>query len=563
MAIAKLRIAVEDPLVAQRHGLQWDSVEIDDEPFFLDGPTAAQVAIVDRDSQSGRLAPPVRWLPQRRSYAIPDDLGSPEAIAVSVFGTILETLSVFQRPDVLGHRIRWQFNSSQLLVVPRAGIWANAFYDRYSRSLQFFSFDSDDGRRIHTALSRDIVAHETGHAVVDALLPALYDALNPETLGLHEAIADLTAIVMALQSRQVRNWLVREHGGRLDGDTPVSQLATEFGWARRLNRPLRNASNSKRLDDVPPEPHRLAEVLTGAVWAAVMRLHASALERAAADAGSAPGISGASDSAGGGPEAIAGQALGISALRIARILFRTLDYLPPAEATFADYARALLRSDTIAYPADETGYRDVLRQEFVDRRIVGSLDELRHDPDTESIDVDLNDVLESDWAAYAFVERERDWLGLPRGRPFRLFPRRLVQRRYYVGGGRHEVRREMVLQVTWEHLEANDGVPASLRLPPRRAVFHGTTLVLGADPDPHGRYPVLSCLTTDRAARHAATRSETIRRLAGRGQLDVADSWQSFAARHGPLAPVAFARVADQTLRLRSTARLLHLAESD
>jgi hypothetical protein len=551
MTIAKLRVAVEDPLVAEQHGFGWDTVQTDDERFFLDGPVSAQVAIVDRDLETGQMAKPVTWLPRRRTYDVPDDPTSPASMAVSVFGTVLETLGVFQRADVLGHRVRWQFDSPQLLIVPRAGVWANAFYDRSSRSLQFFTFEGEGGRQVYTALSRDIVAHETGHAILDALAPALYDALTPESLGLHEAIADLVAIVMALQSGQIRQWLVRENEARLDGDTPVSQLATEFGWARRLNRPLRNAANNLRYDEVDQTPHQLAEVLTGSVWAAMARLHASALQRAVSvpDAQSR--------------EAPLGRALGISALRIARILFRALDYLPPAEATFVDYARALLRSDVVAYPADETGYRDVLREEFVKRGIVEDAADLHHAPDRASIDVDLNDIAESDWSAYAFVERERAWLHIPPAVPFRLFPRRQVLRRYYVGAGKHVMRREMVLQVTWEHREENDAGRAGMRLPRERAVFHGTTLVLGGEPDTQGHYPVLSCLTTDRSPRHAMGRSQTVHRLAERGLIDVADSWQSFTARHGPYAAAVFGRVADETLRLRSTARLLHLAPTD
>jgi hypothetical protein len=496
------------------------------------------------------MAPPVPWDEAKRTYRAARDPFSPDAIAVSVFGTVLQTLGVYQRPDVLGHAVRWHFDSPQLLIVPRAGTWANAFYDRHSRSIQLYSFPAEGGQVVHTALSRDIVAHETGHAILDALAPALYDALTPESLALHEAIADLTAIVMALQSRQIRDWLLRENGGRLDGDTPVSQLATEFGWAERLNRPLRNAANHVTLAEGGAEPHRLAEVLTGAVWSAMARLHGAALERARQPA------TGAADMA----EARAGRALGISSLRIARILFRALDYLPPAEATFADYARALLRSDTIAYAADETGYREVLRDEFVARGLVDHPAELDAAPDRPALSLDLNDVVESDWAAYAFVERERAWLGIPRRVPFRLFPRRVVQRRYYLGGGQHETRGEAVVQVTWEQLEENDASVVRHALPQRRAVFRGTTLVLSAEPNTHGDYPVLSRLTTDGGARHLAARTEAVRALVARRRLDVADSWRSFVALHGPLAPVAFARAAGSTLRVRSTARLLHLA---
>jgi hypothetical protein len=166
--------------------------------------------------------------------------------------------------------------------------------------------------------------------------------------------------------------------------------------------------------------------------------------------------------------------------------------------------------------------------------------------------------MESDWAAYDFANRERRLLGIPRGIPFRLFPRRDVQRRYYLGHGRHELRREVVFQVTWEEQEEND---ETAELPSRRSVFHGTTLVLGGEPDGCGRHPVLSCLTTDRTPRHMETRNRTVQHLIERGQLEVADRWEAVNLR--PLAPKVLGRVAGGTLRLRGTARLLHLARRE
>lgn len=542
MVKAKLRIAVEDPLVAEKYGLAPENVFTEEEPFFLDGPVAARVAVVDRDPTSGQVTNPVRWSEESHTYSVPEGISSPEAISVSVFGIVLETLALFERKDVLGHKVRWAFDSPQLLIVPRAGVWANAFYDRYSRSLQFFSLDAPDGTRVHTALSRDIITHETGHAILDGLAPALYDALTPESLALHEAMGDLTAIVMALQSRRVRDWLVREYGGQLSGSTPVSQLANQFGWALNMNRPLRDANNRQTMKDVPPEPHELSQVLTGSIWSAMVHLH-EAVVKDAMEAQDKP------------EEKPTGKALAMSALRIARVLFRALDYLPPAEAVFADYARAVLRSDEVAYPEDETGYRETLKREFIKRGIISNANELESTLEQPSVRVDLNDVLESDWAAYAFAEKERKLLRIPPKVQFRLFPRRDVTRRYYLGHGQHEDRREVVFQLTWEEPERNVGIPG---VPPHRAVFHGTTLVLGGDPGAQGRYPVLSCLTTSRADEPVRARNEMVRRLVERGQLDLGDRWRS--ANLSPLSPTVFGRVAGNTLRLRGTGRLLHLA---
>lgn len=548
MVKAKLCIAVEDPFVAKQYGFAPDNVLTGEEPFFLNGPVAARVAIVDRDPKTGQLAKPVRWLSRSHKYATPDDISTPQGIAVSVFGTVLETLELFERKDILGHKVKWAFDSPQLLVVPNAGTWANAFYDRYSRSLQCFSFTAPkdiqipEGTLIYTALSRDIVAHETGHAILDGIVPALYDSLTPQSLALHEAIADLTGIVMALQSQQIQNWLVREHGGKLSGDTPVSRLADEFGRGLGLERPLRDANNNTTMDDVTTEPHDLCQVLTGAFWKAMVHLHDNSIDKARRESGKLN-------------KELIGKALGISARRISRILFRALDYLPPAEATFADYCRAVMRSDEVLYPEDKTGYREVLKNEFVKRGIVKSASELEAKPKKEKeVQINLNDILESEWAAYAFAEKKRDLLKIPQEVPFRLFPRRDVTRRYWLGPGQFQEQREVVFQVTWEEPEDNGGISG---MPRQRAVFHGTTLVFSDKADTQGRYPLLSCLTSESSHARIRERSSTVRKLVRQGHLMISDKWGAIDSR--PLAPMVFGRVTDNILRLRGTARLLHL----
>jgi hypothetical protein len=453
---------------------------------------------------------------------------------------VLKTISLFERPDVLGHPVTWAFNRPQLLVVPQAGTWANALYDRYSSSLQFFNFSAPDGSLVRTALSRDIVTHECGHAILDGLAPALYDAVSPETLALHEAIGDLTAVCMALDSRTVREWIVRNLAGRLYGSTPASQLANEFGDALKKHHPLRDTSNDLTLANVDPqEPHSLSQVLTGAAWSAMTQLHDHSMKEALAQPSKST-------------ESVEAKALGVSARRIARILFRALDYLAPAEATFADYVRAVLVADMRAYLEDESGYRRTFNDEFKKRGIPG---DLQPDLPDEFLRVDLDDLLESDWTAYEFVDKHKKLLGVPAKGPFRVFSRRESQRRYYIGEGKRETRREVILQVTWEASEPNGGV---LSLPSSRAVFKGTTIVIDGRADGRGRYPVLSCLSTDSGEHQVDARTEAVRRLADAGLLLFASRWQANDMR--PLAPLVFARTAQNVLRLRGTARLLHLA---
>ena len=177
----RIPVIVKDPEVAEYKEIRpTENIEIEEE-VFLDGPVSPRVAVLDFDPATGKLAAGVRVLPpvgkkKERSYDIAqavqmgDLCVSPEAAAVSVFGAVHKTMKMFEEKDALGRKVVWAFGAPQLLVIPRAGEWANAYYERESHSLQLFFFKAD-GRVIHTSHSQDIVAHETAHALLDGIAP--------------------------------------------------------------------------------------------------------------------------------------------------------------------------------------------------------------------------------------------------------------------------------------------------------------------------------------------------------------------------------------------------------
>ena len=74
------------------------------------------------------------------------------------------------------------FEGNRLIVVPHAGYGQNAFYDRRSKSLQFYYFDRGTDRTF-TCLSTDIVNHEFGHAVLDGIRPHYHEGSLPGNRG--------------------------------------------------------------------------------------------------------------------------------------------------------------------------------------------------------------------------------------------------------------------------------------------------------------------------------------------------------------------------------------------
>jgi hypothetical protein len=182
-----------------------------------------------------------------------------------------------------------------LIVVPHAGYGKNAFYDRDSKSLQFYYFDVDneveernedkdqkqDEKKsdivkgsIYTCLSTDIVNHEFGHAMLDGIRPHYMESVLPETGAFHEFIGDFSAILITLRNNEFRKWLADKTDGNLAEAKVLSSIAQQFGEAVFDKLYLRTAQNKLKMSDITADdgPHTISQVLTGAMFDILMRI---------------------------------------------------------------------------------------------------------------------------------------------------------------------------------------------------------------------------------------------------------------------------------------------------
>jgi hypothetical protein len=525
---------------------------------FLDGPVTARVAVLDFDDQAGRLNPGIPLVPgdekDSACYAVanPGDFRSRDFNRVSVFGTIAQIIDLFEEPDALGRRLTWAFDAPQLLVIPRAGEWANAFYERDSHSLQFFSFRSrrNPDTMIHTCQSRDIVAHEAAHAIFDGIAPDLYHALSPQSLAIHETVADLASLLAALRCRRLGRAVLNATGGKIGTSTAFTRVAEEFGKELKGGRAyLRDLWNERTMQDPDldvTEPHALSEVLSGALYSVMVRIYeelARALER---DGRIDPRLVEDAEVSPAAAESVRGKALYLATERLKRTVFRALDYLPPGEVSFADFGRAVLAADEASHP-DSGAQRAWLCQEFIDRKIVASKEELALDINYTHAalkDVDLDALLESDWAAYEFVEQNREFLRVPPAIPFRVRPRLRVRKLHYHRTGK-KVHEEILFKVSWKTVEPN---ALGSAFPRSRQVTVGTTLAI----DP-GTRMVKALLTSQADAAQRAGRDALLLRLAQTKKLR-RNPWPG--ERHS----IPY-EIMGEVMFVRKTARMLHILE--
>jgi hypothetical protein len=578
----KVPVIVKDPAVSAYKDIAPTEEITVEETSFLDGPVSTTVAVLDFDPATGALSPGVRWQPgpdgKEGRYLVDEPLRpgdatvSRAAAAVSVFGAVHKTIQMFEEKDALGRPVSWAFGAPHLLVVPRAGEWANAYYERESHSLQFFHFQANSGPSVFTSHSQDIVAHEAAHAILDGVAPDLYGAITPQSLAIHEAVADVAALLCSFRCRELTKRILEQTGGSIERSTAFSGLAGQFAGAIDAKRSfLRDLNNDKSLhprarkeDRVSrSEPHALSEVLSGALYRTLVRLHGDlraaydrseqADERLAAPAEQrfvAEKVASVVPRGARGIDAAA-KALFVASERLKRTLLRGLDYLPPGDVTFADLARAILASDEASHARSDR-QRIWLGKEFVRRGIVRSPRHLRVRTNyghRALHGLDLEALVASDYVAYDFANRNRDLLGIPKQVTFEVRPRLDVKKLYWHTGGQQEVR-ECLLKVSWSEIEPN---PTGNGLPRDRRFQAGTTLAIEWSDEPRVR----AVLTTGRSEEQRKDTDAMLQDLVDTETLRIGDD--GLGPGGLPLRGVVTGDVLQGVLRVRGTGRMLHV----
>ncbi|MDC8757220.1 hypothetical protein [Janthinobacterium fluminis] len=277
--------------------------------------------------------------------------------AIHTYAVVRLTLSMYQRALASGGNaapVPWQWNSASntapLRVFPH-GLpnVMNAFYSRNDKALKFGDFIPSGGtERVFTCRSLDIVAHETGHAVLDGLKPKwLLSSNPPQTGGLHEAFGDLTAIFLALSQLDQVEAVIAQTKANLHDKTFLADMAEQFGLALGRANGLRNADNDLKLSEAGNEVHAISQVFTGAVYDILADIFA--YERRPAVEDDAAVLHHVGDYLRG-------------------LVLRALIGAPDIAATYADVANQMLL--IAAADGKPAQYRDFIRNQFTLREVL-------------------------------------------------------------------------------------------------------------------------------------------------------------------------------------------------
>ncbi|MBZ0114652.1 MAG: S8 family serine peptidase, partial [Thermoanaerobaculia bacterium] len=187
--------------------------------------------------------------------------GNPQFHQQMVYAVAMKTIEHFEL--ALGRPVLWRpepnpkdsYDDSgfvqRLEIRPHALEQANAYYSPQEVGLLFGYFEARGesglhrpGSLVYTCLSHDIIVHETTHAVIDGMYPRFNEPSNPDVLALHEAFADIVALLQHFTIPELLEHEISRTRGDLEAESVLGRLAVQFGRGVGGRSALRSAIGS-------------------------------------------------------------------------------------------------------------------------------------------------------------------------------------------------------------------------------------------------------------------------------------------------------------------------------
>ncbi len=377
-----LRIYTTDPVSSSYEGAE-TVVNVPYEPLDP-GPSGIFLVVEDVDTTEKTIFPGVDLedrsiLLQQGRPASPGDIFFHQQMVYAVCSNVISHFAI-----ALGRNPSWGFKAdghecNRLRICPHHAEEANACYDPEKGELRFgyFAAAAKSGRGtlprgiIYTCLSHDIIAHEMAHALLDGMRRQFVTPTNCDVSALHEAFADLVAILLHFTHRESVCRAI-ERGNGSFGDGIIFSVAEQFGIATGMGNALRIALDrgpDLRKYGCTEEPHELGSVLVAAIIEAFQTVFERRVKRLKTiyrlarlpETELHPDFR---DLLAYEAAKVAGQFLSLC--------IRAIDYCPPVDVTFGEYLRALVTADHDLVEDDPWKYREALIAAFGRREIFPS-----------------------------------------------------------------------------------------------------------------------------------------------------------------------------------------------
>lgn len=282
----------------------------------------------------------------------------------TVYALCARSYSAFR--EALGRNPAWGFqresDDRRLLIRPHIPDERNAWYDDVQGELCFGWFTSSHRGTdpVYHCLSHDVAIHEMTHALLDGLKPGLKLHLHPDVLAIHEALADVAALLMRFEVPAFARSVIRRPGllnGRALATSFASHLEKERARIRHASAKGEKLAHQRAI----PLVMAILDALTTVVERCKLR---SEKVVPVINAGTRDvARQGEKSSARAGWEMQADM-MSRLAKRFWRWCVRSLEYCPPVQVTFGHLLRAMITVDLEEHSEDRFGCRQTLIESF-------------------------------------------------------------------------------------------------------------------------------------------------------------------------------------------------------
>ena len=280
-------------------------------------------------------------------------IDTPQFDRVNAFYFANKAVNLYEK--TLGRKLPWAFEDKQVKLFPRAGVMANAYYNRWGAEIKLFYYQNsfDKQETCYTSKMADIITHETGHAIIDGMRPT-YATWGYYGGAIHEGFGDATAMLVALQNDKIIDKVIEQTAGDLRKENMVASLAEQFGNTLRKDRAmyLRNAINDMKMSDfdtgkAKKEVHVLGRLLDAAFYDIYVDM--------------------VSDYKKSSPlkEAMIKARDDLTRLHARAVA----DFMPVANVYVEDFARAYLKADKVDFDGK---YSNILEKLFLKRELLNA-----------------------------------------------------------------------------------------------------------------------------------------------------------------------------------------------
>lgn len=188
-----------------------------------------------------------------------------ELDAIHTYATTRMVINLFEK--LFEKPIHWSWWKNGVGDPLLIKISSNDIHTRYIKDQKCIELDNygPQDKWIHNCRCVDLIAHETGHAILDSIMPHLNEG-KAETKVIGEVFCDLSAMFMVLSQKDLCAYVIEETKVDLMQSSILSLFGVGHGDNENQFKEIRNAINNTTYKNDAWSPYDNSQVLIGILY---------------------------------------------------------------------------------------------------------------------------------------------------------------------------------------------------------------------------------------------------------------------------------------------------------